>query len=99
MLDIPYLVDGFPKKKKAPLKFDQDARERANIGYGIHFVEGWDVESLVLILCALFILGSLIFGICYGLLQHDLQSAWAISAYVSSVSTLVVAMFQLWTAL
>lgn len=42
----------------------------------------------------LFVTGSLVFGICWAILEHDLQGAFGVSAYIISFMGLLVGTLQ-----
>ena len=42
----------------------------------------------------LFLIGSLVFGICWAILEHDLQGAFGVSAYIISFVGLLVGTVQ-----
>ena len=50
-------------------------------GWGIHFIEGWHYGLLWFVFLLVFALGSLIFLICWIVLEHDVQGASAVAAY------------------
>ena len=59
-------------------------------GWGIHLVEGhnWVVISVLIIFIAL--LGSLVFGVSFVVLHHDIQSSFAVASYVISFAALSI---------
>ena len=84
-----YFIDLLPKKKDGPLEF-QKGKIDGNTGYGLHFRE---VLNYSLPLTALFVINiaaSLIFGVCWSVLEKDLQDAWTIAAWISSIVALGV---------
>ncbi len=46
------------------------------------------------LILTLFTIGSLVFGICWAILQHDLQGAFGVSAYIVSFMGLLVGTVQ-----
>ena len=42
----------------------------------------------------LFITGSLVFGICWAIFEHDLQGAFGVAAYIISFMALLVGTVQ-----
>jgi len=77
-----------PKKRKAILIVC--AQQGTSVGWGIHLVEEWVVSGLWLLSLALFMLGSLVFGICWAVLRHDVQGASGVAAYMVALVGLVV---------
>lgn len=51
-------------------------------GWGLYFQEGWNEKVIIHILFALFLLGSLVFGILWSILKMDIQGAFGVSAYI-----------------
>ncbi|KAF6224608.1 hypothetical protein HO173_012951 [Letharia columbiana] len=85
-----------PKKRKA--KLSVCPQQGTSVGWGIHLVEGWVVARVWLLILILFIFGSLAFGICWAALQHDVQTAFAVSAYIVSLGGLVAGTMQAFMA-
>jgi hypothetical protein len=83
------------------LVFDQlpklvcgELRTKANQkieGWGIYFEDGWDFSKLTSILLIVLLVGSLLFGVLWSVLEHDLQGAFGISAYMVTAAGVVVA--------
>jgi len=65
--------------------------DKPNEGWGFHFEEGWDFDLIMTISFVVFILGSLLFGICWSILEHDIQGAFGVSAYIVTACGLFVA--------
>lgn len=92
-----FYLDQLPKKKDVPLKFnsrtphDQDV----NTGYGLRFVESPDPSIIVTFLFAMAVVVGTIFGVCWSVIERDLQAAWTIAAYIVSVGALAVVAWQL----
>jgi hypothetical protein len=78
----------FPKKKRERL-YVSPSGDTAE-GWGIHLVEGanWVVISVLIVAIAL--LGSLVFGVSFAVLHHDIQSSFAIASYVISFAALSI---------
>ena len=85
------LLPRFPKKVEERLVY---AHQDIQMGWGIHFVEGWKWDRIWMLLLVLFLLGSLAFAVCWWLLEHDLQGAFAVASYVITFLTLVVGTAQ-----
>lgn len=81
-----------PKKRKA--KLIVCPQQGTSVGWGIHLVEEWVVSRLWLLSLALFVLGSLVFGICWAVLRHDVQGAFGVAAYMVALVGLVVGTTQ-----
>lgn len=85
-----------PKKRKARLAVCPQAG--TNVGWGIHLVEGWAMTRVWLLALSTFVLGSLIFGICWSILKHDTQGAFGVSAYIIALLALAIGTVQAYFA-
>ena len=63
-------------------------------GWGVHFVEGWNSDRLWLVGLLLFVLGSFAFAVAWWVLEHDVQGAFSVATYITSLLALVVGMAQ-----
>lgn len=81
-----------PKKRKA--KLTVCPQQGTSVGWGIHLVEGWVVRRVLLLCLALFVVGSLVFGICWAIFKHDLQGAFGVAAYMVTLMGLAVGCLQ-----
>ena len=77
-----------PKKRKNKLAVCPQAG--TNVGWGVHIVEGWIMSRIWLLVTLLFLLGSLVFGICWAELRFDVQGAFGVSAYMVAFATLII---------
>lgn len=81
-----------PKKRKAKLSICP--QQGTSVGWGIHLVEGWVVARVWLLFLILFFGGSLAFGICWAVLQRDVQTAFGVSAYIVALGGLLAGTVQ-----
>lgn len=81
-----------PKKRK--LKLSICPQQGTSVGWGIHLVEGWVVARVWLLSLILLFVGSLTFGICWAALEHDIQGAFGVSAYIVTLGGLVAGTMQ-----
>ena len=81
-----------PKKRRNMLTVC--SKQGTSLGWGIHIVEGWVVSRVWFLMLMLFITGSLVFGICWAILEHDLQGAFGVAAYIISLMALLVGTVQ-----
>ena len=77
-----------PKKRKQ--KLTVYPTQGVSVGWGIHLVEGWAPKRVWLLILVFFLIGSIVFGICWSILKKDLQGAFAMSAYVVALIGLVL---------
>jgi hypothetical protein len=78
---LPKLVCGELKAK------DNQTTE----GWGIHFQEGWDSSKLSSMVLVIFLVGSFVFAVLWSVLEHDVQGAFGVSAYVVTAAGIFVA--------
>ena len=81
-----------PKKRKVKLAVCPE--QGTSVGWGFHLVEGWAVSRLWLLVLLLFMLGSLVFGVCWAVLEHDTQGAFSIAAYMVALVGIVIGTVQ-----
>ncbi|KAI9707376.1 MAG: hypothetical protein M1836_000337 [Candelina mexicana] len=84
-------LDRFPKKLRERLLVCPS--RGTGLGWGIHFVEGWHLGKIWLLAFAV-VLGSLLFGICWAVLKHDLQGAFGVSCYMLAFLALTAGSVQ-----
>jgi len=94
-LDSSYFFDLLPKKKDGPIEFCQEKTD-GNTGYGLHFVEMLNSTLALTVFFIVDIAASLVFGVCWSILERDLQDAWTIAAWISSILALTVVTWQAW---
>ena len=90
--EFPWAYSLIPKRLKGELEVDLNQAPR--VGWGIQIVEGWLGSRLWLLSLSLFVCGSLAFAICRTILEHDIQGAFGVSAYVVALLTLAVGAAQ-----
>ncbi|KAL8691651.1 MAG: hypothetical protein Q9218_003172 [Villophora microphyllina] len=81
-----------PKKRKQRLAVCPQAG--TNLGWGIHLVEGYAVTKVWSLAFAMYCISSLVFGIAWSVLKHDIQGAFAIAAYFVALAGLGIGTFQ-----
>ncbi|KAI3536010.1 hypothetical protein CSPX01_11044, partial [Colletotrichum filicis] len=88
--DIPshstVVLDQFPKRACGRLPQDEQIIE----AWGIHFQEEWNWERIWWLLALSFFPPSMLFGILWGVLKQDLQSAFGIASWWMTGATIVV---------
>jgi hypothetical protein len=91
-----FYLDQLPKKRDKPLKFisRNPYNEDVNIGYGLRFVETPDPSVIVTFLFGIVLVVGIVFGVCWSVVERDLQDAWTIAAYFVSVGALAVVTWQ-----
>ena len=85
-------LDRIPKKLKDRLFVCPT--KGTGLGWGIHFIEGWHYNIIWLLAFVLLLLASLVFLVCWGALQHDLQGASGVAAYMLAFVTLFIGSIQ-----
>jgi hypothetical protein len=69
-------------------------RQGVGVGWGIHLVEGWLLNRVWSVALLVFLVGSLVFGICWATIRHDVQGAFGVSAWIVALVALVVGTIQ-----
>ncbi|KAJ8058189.1 hypothetical protein OCU04_012388 [Sclerotinia nivalis] len=85
-------LDRFPKKLKEKLCCKKG--QPTNFGWGLEFVEGWDMKSIWIISFVIFGIGSLLLGILWAVYKHSIQDAFAIAGYMVSFTAVSVGAIQ-----
>ena len=92
-----FVLDRIPKKLKERLLVPPS--RGTGLGWGIYFIEGWHFGVITLVAFAVLLAGSLAFLICWSVLEHDLQGASGVAAYMVAFLGLAIgstqAMFEL----
>jgi hypothetical protein len=60
-------------------------------GWGLYFEEGWDVDMILGIIILIILLGSFLFGICWTVLESDIQGAFVVSGYMITAGGVLIA--------
>ena len=66
------------------------------LGWGIHFALGYHYGLLWLGFLLLVLIGSIVFVVCWGILQHDVQGASGVAGYALVLATAVGGSLQAW---
>lgn len=69
-----------------------------SVGWGIHVVEDWAATKLWILAISVFLLGSLAFGVCWAVFQHDTQGAFGVASYMVALASLVMGTLQAFIA-
>jgi hypothetical protein len=83
-----WVLHRVPKRVKGELSGEG---EQPADGWGFYFKEGWDFDIIITVSFIVFIIGSLLFGICWSVLEKDIQGAFGVSAYIVTACGLLVA--------
>lgn len=60
------------------------------LGWGVHFEEGWHHMTIYLIAVILLVFSSLVFGITWAVTKGDIQGPFAISCFLTSLGGILV---------
>jgi hypothetical protein len=66
-------------------------------GWGLHFVEGLNSALAVTVMFSVSLILGVVFAICWSIWKQDVQGAFGVASYVTSVITLAVMTWQMWT--
>ncbi|KAI4092076.1 MAG: hypothetical protein LQ344_003731 [Seirophora lacunosa] len=81
-----------PKKRKERLAVCPQMG--TNVGWGIQLVEKWAMTKVWLLACTMFVLSGLIFAIAWSVLKHDLQGAFGVAVFFTTLAGLVIGTVQ-----
>ena len=85
-------LEQVPKKLKQRLCVGSS--EGKSIGWGVHFIESWHYNLIWLLSFAIALLASFVFFVCWAVLEHDVQGASGVAAYVLALATLLIGSVQ-----
>ncbi|KAH7239676.1 hypothetical protein B0J15DRAFT_553636 [Fusarium solani] len=80
-------LNQIPKRACGQLRAAQD---QAELGWGLHFEEGWHWKTIYFIMVALVAVPAMVFGIVWSIVKEDIQSAFAISGVWISLGPLML---------
>jgi len=84
-----------PKRKDKALSFRSDLIE-GNTGWGLHFAEGPNSSLAVTVMFSVSLILGIVFAVCWSIWRKDVQGAFGVASYVTSVITLAVMTWQMW---
>lgn len=84
-----------PKRKERALAFRGGSVD-ALTGWGLHFVEGLNGALAVTVMFGVSLFMGIVFAIYWSVWRHDVQGAFGVASYVTSVVTLGVMTWQMW---
>jgi len=84
-----------PRRKEQALSFRPGMIE-GNTGWGLHFVEGLNSSLAVTVMFSISLVLGIVFAICWSIWRKDVQGAFGVASYVTSVITLAVMTWQMW---
>lgn len=85
-------VSRFPKKLKEQLKCCPIKGVKP--GWGLQFVEGWNNRKIWIMVSVVFGLGSLVVAIKLTVLEKSMEDAFAVSAYMATMTTVSIGFVQ-----
>jgi len=95
-LETSLYLRHIPKRKEQALSFRPDLFD-AITGWGLHFVEGLNSALAVTVMFSISLILGIVFAICWSVWKQDVQGAFGVASYVTSVITLAVMTWQMWT--
>jgi len=87
-----FCLNRFPKKLRQKLIYNGEVKP----GWGLQFIEGWDMRKIWTISFILFGFGSMLIGVLWGVYGRSIQDALAIASYIVAFATLSVGTLQAW---
>ncbi|KAH7360332.1 hypothetical protein BKA65DRAFT_183060 [Rhexocercosporidium sp. MPI-PUGE-AT-0058] len=85
-----------PKRIDKALSFPADVIE-GNTAWGLHFVEKLNSSLAVTVLLSISLIVGIGFAVCWSVWKKDVQGAFGVASYVTSVMTLAVMTWQMWS--
>ncbi|KAL2074100.1 hypothetical protein VTL71DRAFT_7878 [Oculimacula yallundae] len=85
-----------PKRRDKALSFRAELLE-GNTGWGLHFVEKLNGSLAVTVLFSISLVVGIVFAVCWAILKKDIQGAFGVASYVTSVLTLAAMTWQMWS--
>jgi hypothetical protein len=85
-----FCLNRFPKKLKEKLVYNGNADR----GWGLQFVEGWNMKKIWILTFIIFGLGSLCVGIVWAFCHRSIQDAFAVAGYRAAFATISIGTLQ-----
>ncbi|KAM0420971.1 hypothetical protein ACHAPT_011214 [Fusarium lateritium] len=87
--EIPQRIylNQIPKRACGQLRASQD---QAELGWGLHFEEGWHWKTIYFITVALVAIPAMVFGVVWSVTKRDIQSAFALSGAWIALGSLML---------
>ncbi|KAE8452044.1 hypothetical protein EG329_002209 [Mollisiaceae sp. DMI_Dod_QoI] len=86
-----------PKRTDQALSFRADLID-GQTGYVLHFVEKQNNSLAVTVMFIVSLIVGLVFGVWWTVRKQDIQGAFGVASYVTSVITLAVMAWQMWSS-
>ncbi len=87
-------LEQFPKRLKE--RPERGKHPDQDVGWGVYIDEGPHLAKIYTILALLVLFGSLLFAILFWALKRDVQGAFAVASYLTSVLSLSLGAWQMW---
>ncbi|CAG8977424.1 hypothetical protein HYALB_00007756 [Hymenoscyphus albidus] len=89
--NVSFCLDRFPKKLHEKLLCRGGG---TNAGWGLQFVEGWNMRKVFGSVFFLFEIGSLLIAILYTVYEHSIQDAFSMASYMMAMATMGIGTLQ-----
>ncbi|CAG8950002.1 hypothetical protein HYFRA_00004335 [Hymenoscyphus fraxineus] len=89
--NVSFCLDRFPKKLHEKLLCRGGG---TNAGWGLQFVEGWNMRKIFGSVFFLFAIGSLLIGILWSAYEHSIQDAFSMASYMVAMATMGMGTLQ-----
>jgi hypothetical protein len=66
------------------------SHEESTLGWGVYFEEGWHWRSIYFTIVVLIVTASLVFAVCWSVLERDIQGAFAITSSWMTLGSLLL---------
>lgn len=95
-INSDFYLQRIPRRKIEPIAFKSHSLD-GNLGWGLHFVEGTNTALAITVMSTLSPILGIVFAICWTIFEKDIQGAFGVAAYITSVITLAAMTWQMWT--
>jgi hypothetical protein len=87
----PICFEKFPKKLREKLICNKAG---TNEGWGLQFIEGWDMKKIFGLVFLLFGIGSLAIGVLWSVYNHSIQDAFTMASYMIAMTAVGMGSLQ-----
>jgi hypothetical protein len=86
----PICFEKFPKKLREKLT----CKGGTNEGWGLQFIEGWNMKKISGLVFLLFVVGSLGIAVLWSVYEHSIQDAFTMASYVIAMAAMGMGTLQ-----
>lgn len=94
-LTTSFYLHYIPKRRDTALPF-QPGRAEGNVGWGLRFAEKPNSSLAITVIFTVSLVLGLAFAVCWSVWKKDVQGAFGVAAYITSLMGLAVTTWQMW---